>query len=278
MENVVTASWLADNLHREDLVVLDCSVAATKDPDGRVHYASGLGLFETAHIPGAQHADLVETLSAASPKMIFALPDPELVRTKLGKLGVGDNTTVVLYDRSFTAWAARVWWMLRWIGFDTALILDGGLPAWIDAGLHVSVESKAPTPRTLSMRLRKNVMADQSDVQMAVRESGTCLLDTLHVDSFTGAANDYARPGHIPGATHAFTLDLFNEDGTFKPRDMLAALCKTDPSARQITYCGAGILAAASAFVLVQLGYKDVALYAASLQEWAANDSNPMEL
>ena len=83
----------------------------------------------------------------------------------MGALGVGDDTRVVLYDRMGLPWAARVWWMLRWIGFDNAALLDGGLDAWTAAGGELSNEPVPPTPRTLSVNLRPDLIADQAEVR-----------------------------------------------------------------------------------------------------------------
>jgi thiosulfate/3-mercaptopyruvate sulfurtransferase len=88
----------------------------------------------------------------------------------------------------------------------------------------------------------------------------------------------YARPGHIPTATNLPMTSLVDETGRFRPRDELEALLAGDRDRRAITYCGGGIAASANAFIMTRLGYKDVAVYAASLQEWAAHESLPMEV
>ena len=276
MENLVSARWLSDNLMRDDLVVIDCSVSATKTDGGPVHYQSGQPEFARGHIPSARHVDLVTDLTDRGSAHLFALPSPEAFRCAMAALGISDTSTVVLYDRSFTAWAARVWWMLRWIGFDKAVILNGGLGAWTAAGFDLSVQQPVIEQGRLSLNTRTNMIATQDTVRKAQDTKAARLLDTLSAEAFDGTTCDYARPGHITGATHAFTLDLFNADGTFRTPEQLAELLEGDRTIPQITYCGAGILASATAFVLVQLGYPDVAVYMASLQEWAADPANPM--
>ena len=278
MDGLVSVEWLAANLDRKDLVVLDCSVDASQDAAGAMQYQSGRALFCQSRIPGAAHADLVAQLSDPESGALFALPEPEAFRRTVQKLGVRDGATIVLYDRSFTAWAARVWWMLRWIGFDSAVILDGGLTAWLNVG-HDTSSGPADEAETgaLTMQLRPGVIARQADVLGEIGNTDTCLIDTLSASNFQGETDDYARKGHITGATNAFSLDMFETDGRFKPAAVLAEMHGGTKSSRHITYCGAGILASATAFVLVQLGYKDVSMYAASLQEWAADPANPME-
>lgn len=263
-------------MDRDDIVVMDCSVEITSNDDGSPSYHSGQSLFESGHIPNARHADLITDLSDPTSAMLCPLPTAQAFRDKMALLGVGDNTTVILYDRSFTAWAARVWWMLRWIGFDNAMILNGGLNAWIAERREVSTNLLPHEPRTLSLDVRPEMIAQQNDVQAAVIEDSARLIDTLSSDNFNGAVCDYHRPGHILGAVNVFTLDLFDEKGLFKPLDVLAKMHAGDKAKQQITYCGAGILASATAFVMVQLGYEDVSVYTSSLQEWAVDPTNPM--
>jgi len=188
------------------------------------------------------------------------------------RLGVSDDSYVVVYDRSFTAWATRVWWMLRWIGFDNAKVLDGGFGAWEAAGLPVEADADAgdlsSSDASLSLNLRAEAMAAQSEVRQCIDDPGAALIDTLPLTSFDGSEPAYRRAGHIPGVRHSFALSMFQEDGTFKAKDELAALLGDGHNQKQVTYRGAGILASATAFAMVQLGFKDVALYAASLKEW----------
>ncbi|WP_299726723.1 sulfurtransferase [uncultured Tateyamaria sp.] len=278
MNNLASAQWLFENQNREDVVILDCSVSPSSDDNGKTVYHSGKAQFDAGHIPGAQHADLVGALAGKTGSMLFQMPDAEQFRDEMQRLGVHDGATVVLYDQSFTAWAARVWWMLRWIGFDNAFVLNGGLKAWTDAGYAISEDTDPPVPGMLSLALRPDVIARQSDVRTSLDDPQTCLIDTLSAESFQGENNAYARPGHIAGASNVFALSMFKEDGTFKSKDDLQAMYDGAPDQRQITYCGAGILASATAFVLVQLGYEDVSVYAASLQEWAADPDNPMSV
>lgn len=284
MEKLASVDWLHARLGSPDLVLLDCSVAARKDANGATDYISGADAYAWGHIPGAGFADLTGPLSDTTSPLRFALPDATAFGLEMARLGVVDGKTVLLYDRGNTAWAARVWWMLRWIGFDNALILDGGQAAWLRAGHPLSTAPVTPAAPVmpaegkLSIALRPEAIADQADIHHALAETQTTLFDTLGADVFTGAICPYPRPGHITGAENVPTLDLFDDDGCFKPAELLAAQILQDRSQRLITYCGAGILASVNAFVLVQLGFANVAVYIASLQEWAADPQNPMDI
>ena len=276
MDTLVTAQWLADHLDDPELVVLDCTTVIEDTEDGGFRPVSGRQGYEEAHIPGAGFADLTGELADGDSPYRFALPDPEQFCAAMGRLGVGDDSRVVLYDRSMTAWAARVWWMLRWVGFDNAALLDGGFAAWKEQGGAVSGDAATRPARNLTARPRPQLIADQDEVRAAVQNGAVCLIDTLSPQSFSGETKMYDRAGHIPGAVNLFGMRFLDETGRFKPADALADMHDGDRSARTITYCGGGILASLNAYVMTRIGFTDVAVYTASLQEWAADPANPM--
>ena len=167
--------------------------------------------------------------------------------------------------------------MLRWVGFDRAALLDGGLKGWIEAGHPVSTEPVDRVAGTLSLNLRPELIADRDEVFNSLGDDSVLLVDAMSAPHYRGEFTMYARPGHIPGAVNMSALSLTNEEGLYRSSDELARLIEGDPDARTFAYGGGGIAASADAFVLHRLGYKDVAVYAASLQEWTDNPENPME-
>ena len=204
------------------------------------------------------------------------MPTPEQFCAAMGALGVGDESRVVLYDTNYTAWAARVWWMLRWVGFDRAAILDGGLGAWAAEGRPLSIEPVTRPVKQLTPVPRPELIADRDEVFADIEDDAVCLIDTLPEEFYRGEMTIYARPGHIPGAVNIDGLKLLDKTGRFRPVDELAAMHHGDRNARTITYCGGGIVASANAFIMTRLGFTNVAVYTASLQEWAADPTKPM--
>ena len=277
MDSLVTAEWLAANLDDPDLVVLDCSVLVQPDGAGGLSILSGREAYSEGHIPTAGFADLMGELSATGSSARFTLPPPEQFAAAMSALGVSDDSRVVLYDGGRSVWAARVWWMLRWIGFDRAALLDGGRPAWTAQGYPLSTEPVSRPAGTLTVALRPELIAEKNEVLAAIGDDTTQLVDAMPAAHYRGEMVMYARPGHIPGATNVPMTSLVGETGRFRPQDELEALLAGDRDARSITYCGGGIAASANAFIMTRLGYQDVAVYAASLQEWAADESLPME-
>ena len=278
MDTLVSAAWLREHLDDPDLVLIDATVLVEPDGSGNLLTVNGRESYEAGHIPTAVFADFMGDLSDADSELEFAVPSPEQFAAAMGALGVGDDSRVVLYDTNSMSWAARVWWMLRWIGFDRAALLDGGLSAWTAEGGSLSTESATPTARTLSIKLRPELIADQDDVRASIEDDSVHLIDSMPEQHYRGEWAMYDRPGHITGAANVPVTSLFNETGEFRSHEELDALFESDRKTRTITYCGGGIAASADAFIMTRLGYTDVAIYAASLQEWAANPDNPMDV
>ncbi len=276
METLVTTEWLSQHLDDPDLIVLDCTVVTQHDEGGGFHNISGRANFEAGHIPSAGFADLKGDLCDSNNPIEFAVPTPEQFCAAMGALGVDDDTRVVLYDADMSAWAARVWWMLRWVGFERAALLDGGLKDWVDEGRPLSTEPFNRSARTLTPAPRPELVADRDEVCAAIDDNNVHLIDALPEYLYRGEQTVYGRPGHIPGAINIPILSLFDETGHYRPLNELAKMHHGDHNARNITYCGGGIAASANAFVMTRLGFTNVAVYTASLQEWAADPANPM--
>ena len=280
MDTLVSAEWLKQHINDPDLVVLDCTVVTmpdANDPRG-LHNVSGRPDYELGHIPNAGFADLKSELCKTNDPVEFDLLSPEQFCAAMGGLGVGDDSRVVLYDANYTGWAARVWWMLRWVGFDNAAILDGGLSAWTSTGNELSLEPVTRAVNTLTPKPRPALIADHDEVLASINDGTVVLIDTLPEAFYRGEMSIYPRAGHITGAVNIDGLSLLDKKGHLLSQDELAAKHGFDPNARIITYCGGGIVASTDAFVLTRLGYNNVAVYMASLEEWTTDPSNPMEI
>jgi len=275
MDTLVTTEWLSEHIDDPDLVLLDCTVCTIPEESGGFHNVSGRPDYDVGHIPNAGFADLKGELCDLSNPVEFSMPTPEQFCAAMGELGVGDDNRVVLYDTNYTAWAARVWWMLRWVGFDRAAILNGGLGAWAAQGRPLSIEPVNRPARHLTPAPRP-LIADRDEVLASIDDKSVYLIDTLPEEFYRGEMTIYDRPGHIPGATNINGLKLLDKTGLFRSNQELSAMHKSYPNSRIITYCGGGIVASSNAFIMTRLGFTNVAVYTASLQEWAADPVNPM--
>ncbi|HKN92601.1 MAG TPA: rhodanese-like domain-containing protein, partial [Acidimicrobiia bacterium] len=211
----------------------------------------------------------------------FMLPPPGQFSAVMSALGVGDGTRVVLYDSLMNVWAARVWWMLRALGFDDAAVLDGGWRGWTADGRPISADPEPGWPPvTFTVRVRPDFFVGKEEVLAAIDRNEVGIVDALPPDVYRGDRHDYARPGHIPGAVNVPFAALVDPDThRYLPEDQLRAafsgVLSADPE-RVITYCGGAIAASSDAFILNLLGVDDVAIYDGSLSEWSADPSLPL--
>jgi thiosulfate/3-mercaptopyruvate sulfurtransferase len=278
VETASLAAMLADPALR----VFDCTVHLLPGDGGGYRIDSGRSGFDEAHVPGAGFLDVPGELSDPESKLPFTFPSADRFAAAMSRHGVGPGTRVVLYSRSGPMWAARVWWMLRAFGFDSAALLDGGFEKWVKEGRPVSGEPCAYPPARFEPRPRPRLVADRTRVLAAVGDGASCIIDALPERSYRGEGpTAYARPGRIASSVNApFYRLLRREDGTFLPDGDLRALFASiglRSGQQAITYCGGGIAASLDAFALVLLGHPDVALYDGSLSEWAADPALPME-
>ncbi|APR86048.1 Thiosulfate sulfurtransferase, rhodanese [Minicystis rosea] len=272
------------------LVDVDWLLAHARDPavrivDVRWYLAGKRGADEYArgHIPGAIFLDLDRDLSAPGrgPGR-HPLPAIADFAAVLSRAGIGRDTIVVAYDDAGGSVAARLWWMLRWVGIEGARVLDGGLGAWIAAGQALSTEVPviAPAP-PLDLRAGTGARAiDKRDVQRLAAEPRALILDARAPERFEGRVEPIdARPGHIPGARSApFAQNLVAPGGALKPAGELAqryrALGAFDAD-DVVCYCGSGVTACHDILALAIAGRGDVLLYEGSWSDWAADASLP---
>jgi thiosulfate/3-mercaptopyruvate sulfurtransferase len=284
-EALVQTEWLETHLHDPDLRIYECTTYLRyAEPDAGVPYhpEAGRADYEAGHIPGAGFLDLPGKLSRNDASVHFMMLPPDVFADVVGRHGIGDGTRVVLYSRDRIMWATRVWWTLHAMGFDAAAVLDGGFEKWVAEGPPVSCEPCAYPPASFTPRLRPGLLVDQSTVLRALDDPGACLINTLSQPDFRGdEPSRYGRPGRIPRSvnlpwpelTVPGTSILIPLDEAAKRVELLGA----DRAERIVCYCGGGISATMGLFLLHRLGYDNLALYDASMAEWARDESLPIE-
>ena len=270
---VVSTQWLADHLGADDLVVLDATVLPYAQPSGKPGYLSGHESYVVnGHLPGAVFADVIDELSDTSAPFPFTRPSREQFEAAVGALGIGNESTVVVYDAVVGQWAARVWWLFRAFGYDTVAVLDGGLTAWVAEERETDVGHVSARTAAFVAHERPEVWASTAEVEAIVNgDAAGALVCGIPPKEFTGEAGR----GHIPGSTSVPAGRLV--DRTTNTLLPVAELRGLFPQAgRVVTYCNGGIAAASDALALVLAGHTDVALYDGSLNEWAADPSRPL--
>ncbi len=281
---LIDPATLAAHIIDPAWVVLDCRHDLVNLAAGRDAYAAG-------HLPQAQFADVETALSGAKRhpqadgsdgafRGRHPLPQREAFIEQLRAWGIDDATQVVAYDAHGGMFAARVWWMLRWVGHEAVAVLDGGLPAWQAAGNALSTEVPAPRARgTIALRDALVASVDVNEVLQNVQDGGRTVVDARAPDRFRGE-NETIDPvgGHIPGAKNRFFKDNLQADGRFKaPAQLRAELGSVvgDP-ARAIMQCGSGVTACHNLLALEVAALPGAALYPGSWSEWSADPSRPV--
>jgi thiosulfate/3-mercaptopyruvate sulfurtransferase len=256
------------------LVLLDCGFDLVDVSAGARAHAQG-------HLPGAFHADLERDLSGAKTGRNgrHPLPTREAFAATVARWGVKPGAAVVCYDDQGGAYAARAWWMLRWIGHDEVAVLDGGKAAWAAAG--GALEQTMPAlqtdaaPYPIGRTSMPTVQADQLLSASALRT----IVDARAGERFRGEVEPLDPvAGHIPGARNRFYKDNLAADGHFKPaaelRQVFASI--DGDAARVVHQCGSGVTACHNLLAMEHAGLKGSALYPGSWSEWCADPSRPV--
>ena len=271
----VSTDWLAGELGKPDLVILDASLFLPGTPrDPQAEYAE-------AHIPGAAFMDL-PSLNDPDDPTPGMLPPDAMMTQRMQALGVNANSRIIVYDNSPTHSAARGWWMMRVYGLGaSAAILDGGLPKWRAEGRPV--ESGLPTiaPGNAVARLDRTQVRTKADLRANLESGRAQVIDARGAGRFTGEEAE-PRPGmasgHIPGSRNLPSSALFLPDNCMKQGDDLRqafADAGTDFDRPIITSCGSGVTAAILLAGLESLGKHDVSLYDGSWSEWGFDPATP---
>lgn len=270
---LVEAAALVQHLDDPAWVVVDCRHALAD-------FALGRRLYDEAHVPGAFFADVEHDLAGShtGSNGRHPLPDPNAFASYLRSIGVNDDTQLVAYDAGGDMFAARVWFLSRWIGHDACAILNGGFAAWTSAGYPTTAALPAARSGTIVAHPRPELVVDATYVRAHLDDDGMQLVDARAADRFAGQ-NETVDPvaGHIPGARNRFFKDNFAGDGRFKSPNELADTFRRLGRVESIVHqCGSGVSGAVNMLASEIAGLHGTRLYAGSWSEWIADPSRPI--
>ena len=276
---LITAEALRSMLDaRQPLVILDASFDLADAAAGEcVHMA--------AHLPGARYVHLERDLSATpnGRNGRHPLPERAAFAATAGRLGITRETQVVVYDRQASMFAARAWWMLRWLGHAPVAVLDGGWSSWqaisgaVESGA-VPVQPQAAYP--IAHTPSPLVATIDADTLLA-RLGQLALIDARAPERFRGDVEPLdAQAGHIPGARNRFFKDNLAADGRFKPaeelREEFLTLLDSWPAADVVNQCGSGVTACHNLLAMAVAGLQGSVLYPGSWSEWSSDPGRPI--
>ncbi len=275
--HLISADTLRDLVRGKKVLLLDCRFDLG-DPD------AGCRAYEEAHIPGALYADLEKDLSGpvTSDSGRHPLPSPDTAARRFGELGIDAGLDVVVYDQNSGAYAARAWWMLRWLGHASVRVLDGGLDRWMSCGYPVRGGAESVPPGRLIARpnnerilTTKELAAEFADI------ASRNLFDARDAERFRGESEPIDTvAGHVPGARSLPLTEFLNDDQTWKSvpelKQLWADRIDLDNAVDWAVMCGSGVTACHLALSGLEAGLPEPRLYVGSWSEWIRDPGRPI--
>ncbi|MGH2415295.1 MAG: sulfurtransferase [Microcystaceae cyanobacterium] len=265
---IASREWLSGQLNNPQLIVIDCRFQLTNPDWGYQQYLA-------SHIQGAYYLDLEKDLSSPVERYggRHPLPNPLLLAQKLAAMGVNaGETLVVAYDNSRFAFAARLWWLLRYLGHENVALLDGGWTAWKAGGYPVTEIVPEPKPGRFVPQLHPDWIVDIEAVKAIQDESSIVLIDSRDAERYRGEKEPLDPvAGHIPGAVNSPWIQVSNEQGYLQNLAIQQQLWADYRQAKEIiVYCGSGVTACVNLLSLALAGIENVALYPGGWSDWCS--------
>ena len=262
---VVSAEWLFAHLDDPQVVIVDCRFSLADPILGQQQY-------QASHIKGSYYLDLNQDLSSSVGEHggRHPLPNPADLAQKLSTIGVKPNTLVVAYDDSRLAFAARLWWLLRYLGHEQVAVLTGGFAGWQKAGYPVTDVIPEPRVGTFVPQLQTQMVVDREEVKTRKDFPGVVLVDSRESDRFSGEREPIDKiAGHISGAVNYPWLEVTDSSGyLLSPQEQSDRFSKLQKAEEILVYCGSGVTACVNLLSIELAGIQGAKLYAGSWSDW----------
>jgi len=273
---LICVSDLAMQVNNPQWVICDCRHDLTR-------YHSGREAYKQSHIPGARFLHLDEDLSGPKNGLNgrHPLPHPQTLALRLGALGISNQTQVIVYDDQDGVYAARLWWMMRWIGHTNVAVLNGGFKHWIASGQPVNDQRPTWAPLNYQAKLVNGLTVSSQNIVQQLANPEWIVLDARRADRVRGE-NETLDPvaGHIPGAKNRFFKNNLTLDGLFKSPEVLQAEFTqqnlVNHPSTLVHQCGSGVSACHNLLAMEWANVKGSKLYPGSWSEWISHPQRPI--
>lgn len=271
---VVSADWVEKQLGAPEFRIVDASwYLPAQNRNGAAEYAAG-------HVPGAVFFDQ-DVIADHASGLPHTIPSPEFFAAEVGKLGISDTDTIVVYDGPGIFTAPRVWWLFRTMGARSVFVMDGGIDGWKKEGRPLETDLPEPAPAVFHTNFNPYAVTSFEEMRGIVTTGARQIADARGAGRFTGEEAEPRagmRSGHMPGARN-MPSGIFSADGRFKDLSELRQLfadAGIDLGRPVVTSCGSGVTAAIITLALHSLGHEDNTLYDGSWSEWGGRDDTPV--
>lgn len=283
-DDLVSVEWLAAHLNDHALRIVDMRgyVKTVDLGHGRqsATYTGARPEYDAGHIPGAVYLDWTSDIVDPEASVKVQIAPPELFAGRMGAVGIGNDTDVVVVDHVGGHFATRLWWALRYYGHDRVAILDGGMAAWVSSGLPLDDRAVAPPRKGFIPRVQAEMRSDADQILRRIVSGNGQIVDARDAGQYAGVVQRGSRGGHIPTALHLPAKAMFAESGAWKSAHVirnLAAAAGVMLDQPVTAYCNGGVTATAVLFGLHRAGLVTGSNYDGSWNEWGEREELPVE-
>ena len=276
-KTIISAEELKTIIDQDNVRVFDCRFSL-KDPQG------GLKSYQSGHLPMAQFADMDTQLSSAMTETSgrHPLPDADVFLAQLKAWGINNDTQVIAYDDISGAFAARLWWMMRWMGHDKVAVLNGGMQQWTQQGFPLSQDNVEVAVGSFSGTANMDWLVDIETVQAELVGNKVTLIDARAADRFTGSDKKTDPvPGHIPGANNLPFAGNLTKEGLFETPDTIkqrfSNIIQDQPLTSVVNMCGSGVTACHNLLAQAVAGMPPTKIFIGSWSQWIRDSSRPVD-
>lgn len=274
MRSAKTMEWVLNHLHDPNVRVIDVRFQLNNP-------TAGYEEFLQSHLPNAQYVDLNKDLSSKIQEHGGRHPLPQIkeITEKLSKLGIDENTIVVAYDDQNGANAARLWWILKYLGHNEVYVINGSYSKWVEKGYPVEEKVVNVSRREFKPFVQSEMLVSMEEVKERINQSNSIIIDSREPNRYLGIEEPIdLKAGHIPGAINFYWLDVMNNGKWKEVEDLQERFNSISKDQEVIVYCGSGVTACPNVLALQEAGYNHVKLYAGSWSDWISYPNNPISV